>query len=574
MNDLLSGVALGLNKALTLDALFFCFIGVTIGTIVGVLPGIGALAAISLALPLTYYLDPTAALIMLAGIFYGAQYGGSTASILLNLPGTATAAVTCLDGYPMAQQGKAPLALFVTAINSFVGSSFAIILVMGFTPLIAELALEFGATEYFSVMLLGLVAASTLSVGSPLKGLAMVAFGVALGLVGTDVNTGMFRFNFGILELADGVGLVAVAMGLFGVAEIIANIGLRHAAPLSAKEITFRSMLPTRQEWGQLWKPTARGAVIGSFVGALPGTGPAIASFMAYALEKKIADDPSRFGRGAIEGISAPEAANNASVQAAFIPTLSLGIPGDAVVAVMLGAMMLHGITPGPNLIRNEPELFWGLVMSFWIGNLLLLILNIPLIRLWVYLLSIPYHMLYPMILVFICVGVYAADNNVFDIYAVLAFGIIGYLMRIFNYPAAPVLLGFILGPLLEEHFRRALLLGKGNLLVFVERPLSLIFLLLCLVFLIWIFFSQAEKIHTVVNLSFQAEIFGQTTSHPYSNGAPYPAPPQLSTTSRSPTFSVKAERALSAISPPSARRTKARDGSGAPPPANPAGTR
>jgi TctA family transporter len=495
VNDFLSSVVLGLNKALTPDALLFCFIGVTVGTIVGVLPGIGALAAISLALPMTYYLDPTAALIMLAGIFYGAQYGGSTASILLNLPGTATAAVTCLDGYPMAKQGKGALALFVTAINSFVGSSFAILLVMGFAPLIAEFALKFGATEYFSIMLLGLIAASTLSVGSPLKGLTMVAFGVALGLVGTDVNTGMFRYNFGIVELADGVGLVALAMGLFGVAEIIANMGMRYDAPLNAKEITFRSMLPTRKEWGQLWWPTVRGSVIGSFVGALPGTGPAIASFMAYALEKKIADDPSRFGHGAIEGISAPEAANNASVQAAFIPTLSLGIPGDAVVAVMLGAMMLHGITPGPNLIRNEPELFWGLVMSFWIGNLLLLILNIPLIRLWVYLLSIPYHLLYPAMLIFICVGVYAADNSVFDIYAVLVFGIIGYLMRLFNYPAAPVLLGFILGPLLEEHFRRALLLGKGNLLVFIEQPLSSAFLLLCLLFLVGSFSPKLKKL-------------------------------------------------------------------------------
>ncbi len=321
MSNFISNISLGLETALSFNSLLFCFIGVTVGTIVGVLPGVGPLAAISLALPMTYYVDPTSALIMLAGIFYGTQYGGSTASILLNLPGTATSAVTCLDGYPLARQGKAGLALFVTAITSFVGSSFAILLVMGFAPIIAEFALRFGAPDYFSVVILGLVAASTLSVGSPLKGLAMVSFGLALGLVGTDVNTGLFRFTFGSFELSDGLSLVAVAMGLFGVAEILSNIGITRSTSLSAKDITFRSMMPNRDEWRQVWRPTARGTIVGSIVGALPGTGPGIASFMAYALEKRIAKDPSRFGRGAIEGISSPEAANNASVQAAFIPT-------------------------------------------------------------------------------------------------------------------------------------------------------------------------------------------------------------------------------------------------------------
>ena len=364
MSNFISNISLGLETALSFNSLLFCFIGVTVGTIVGVLPGVGPLAAISLALPMTYYVDPTSALIMLAGIFYGTQYGGSTASILLNLPGTATSAVTCLDGYPLARQGKAGLALFVTAITSFVGSSFAILLVMGFAPIIAEFALRFGAPDYFSVMILGLVAASTLSVGSPLKGLAMVSFGLALGLVGTDVNTGLFRFTFGSFELSDGLSLVAVAMGLFGVAEILSNIGITRSTSLSAKDITFRSMMPNRDEWRQVWRPTARGTIVGSIVGALPGTGPGIASFMAYALEKRIAKDPSRFGRGAIEGISSPEAANNASVQAAFIPTLSFGIPGDAVMAVLLGAMLIHGITPGPSFIANEPAMFWGLVMS------------------------------------------------------------------------------------------------------------------------------------------------------------------------------------------------------------------
>lgn len=485
MGDFMSNVELGLRTALSVEALVFCFLGVTVGTVVGVLPGVGALAAISLALPLTYYLDPTSALIMLAGIFYGAQYGGSTASILLNLPGTATSAITCLDGYPLAQQGKAPLALFVTAINSFIGSSFAIVLVMGFAPLIASFALKFSAAEYFSVMLLGLVAASTLSVGSPLKALAMVAFGIGLGQIGTDVNTGMFRFNFGILELADGLSLVALAMGLFGVAEIMSNVGQPAGTPMSVKRMRFKDMMPSRKEWGRIWKPTLRGSVIGSFVGALPGTGPGVASLMAYATEKKLSRTPDEFGHGSLAGLSAPEAANNASVQAAFIPTLSLGIPGDAVVAVLMGAMILHGITPGPNLINDQPAMFWGLIMSFWIGNLMLLFLNIPLIGLWVRLLSIPYRVLYPAIILFICIGVYSADNNVFDIYVVLGFGLIGYAMRRYQYPATPVLLGFILGPLLEENFRRAMLLSRGDITVFIDRPISLAFLLVSLAFLV-----------------------------------------------------------------------------------------
>ncbi|MCC6000437.1 MAG: tripartite tricarboxylate transporter permease [Pararhodobacter sp.] len=445
---------------------------------VGVLPGLGALAAISLLLPITYYLEPTIALIMLAGIFYGAQYGGSTASILLNLPGTPSAAVTCLDGYPLARQGRAPLALFVTTINSVIGATVAIVLLMGFAPMLAEWALAFGAREYFAIMLLGLIAASTLSLGSPVKGLAMVAVGVALGLVGTDVNTGTFRFTFGFLELADGLSLIAVAMGLFGVAEILSNMGARRPARYDVRQITFRAMLPRRGEWGPVLKASARGSVIGSFIGILPGTGPGIASFMAYAGEKRLARDPSRFGKGALEGLSAPEAANNASVQAAFIPTLSLGIPGDAVIALLLGAMLLHGITPGPNLIANEPALFWGLIMSFWVGNLILLVLNIPLIRLWVRLLSVPYSLLYPAILLLICVGVYAGNNNVFDVYIVLIFGVVGYFMLQYGYPAAPLLLGFILGPMMEEHFRRAMLLGRGDPMTFVQSPLAASFLM------------------------------------------------------------------------------------------------
>ncbi|MAQ82738.1 tripartite tricarboxylate transporter permease [Psychromarinibacter halotolerans] len=492
--EILQGLGLGLQTALGPSALLFCFIGVTVGTIVGVLPGVGALAAISLALPLTYYIDPTEALIMLAGIFYGAQYGGSTASILLNLPGTATAAITCLDGHPLAKQGKAPLALFVTAINSFIGSSFAIVMLMFFAPLVARVALNFGSAEYFAVMLLGLIAASTLTVGSPFKALAMVAFGIALGLVGTDVNTGQFRYNFGLLPLADGFSLVALAMGLFGVAEIIANIGQPPGTLHKLGRVRFKDMLPDRKQWREIWPPTLRGSVVGSFVGALPGTGPGIASLMSYAAEKRISRTPEKFGNGALEGLSAPEAANNASVQAAFIPTLSLGIPGDAVVAVLMGAMMLHGITPGPNLINDQPTMFWGLIMSFWVGNIILLVLNIPLIGLWVKLLSIPYHILYPCIFVFICLGVYSSDNSTFDIFVVLAFGVIGYGMRRYGFPATPVLLGFILGPLLEEHFRRAMLLARGDPMVFLERPISAVFLCASALLLASAFWPRGRK--------------------------------------------------------------------------------
>lgn len=475
--DLLSGLSLGFQTALSPEALLFCFIGVTLGMLVGVLPGIGALAAISMFLPVTFYLDPTVALITLAGIFYGAQYGGSTTSILLNLPGDATSAVTCLDGYPMAKRGEAGAAMFIATIASFLGGSLAILLVMGLAPALAELALRFSSTEYFSVMLLGLIAASTFSVGAPLKGLAMVVVGLVFGLVGMDVNSGQFRFAFRFLELADGLNLVAVVMGLFGVAEILDSIGRKRELTLKTANVTMRSMLPTRAQLHSTWGATGRGSLVGSLVGALPGTGPTIAAFMAYAVEKRISSDPSRFGNGAVEGIAAPEAANNASVQAAFIPTLSLGIPGDAVMAVMLGAMMIHGIVPGPQFIMEQPAMFWGLVASFWIGNVMLLFLNIPLIAVWVRILTIPYHVLYPAMLFFICIGVYSIRSSVFDIFIVVIFGAIGYFMRLFAYPPAPLLLGFVLGPLMEEHFKRALLIADGDFAIFVQRPISAGFL-------------------------------------------------------------------------------------------------
>ncbi len=474
-----SDILLGFERALSMDALLFCFIGVTVGTFVGVLPGVGALAAVSLSLPLTYYLDPTVAMIMLAGIFYGAQYGSSTASILLNVPGTVTAAVTALDGYPMAQQGRAGLALFVTTICSFVGGTIAIVLMMGFTPMIASAALSFSSAEYFLIMAFGLVLASTISSGSQFKSLAMVALGLTLGLVGTDLNSGVSRFTFGRIELYDGISLVPIAMGLFGVAEILNSIGGSGSRTPQTGKISFRSMMPTRAEWKTIVRPTLRGTAIGTVIGALPGSGATIATFMAYAIEKRQSKTPERFGKGAIEGIAAPEAANNSAVQAAFIPTLSLGIPGDALMAFLLGAMMIHGIVPGPRFLTDQPEMFWGLVGSFWVGNVLLLVLNIPLIGVWIKMLSIPYNILFPAMLFFICIGVYSIDYQVFDIALVVGFGLVGLVMNRLGYPPAPLLLGFILGPMMEEHFKRALLMSRGSFSIFWERPISVVLLAL-----------------------------------------------------------------------------------------------
>ncbi|MFZ9812646.1 MAG: tripartite tricarboxylate transporter permease, partial [Burkholderiaceae bacterium] len=375
--ETLDGLLLGLRAALAPQILLYCFVGVFLGTLIGVLPGIGALAAISLLLPITYYIEPTAAIVMLAGVYYGAQYGGSTASILLNLPGTPSSVVACLDGYPMAKQGRAGVALFMTTIASFVGSMLGIALLVMFAPSIAAIGLKFGAAEYFSMMVLGLVAASTLASGSPLKGLAMVVLGLLIGTIGVDVNSGQSRFDFGILPLMDGINLVALAMGVFGVSEIISSV-LRAREGVVAEKISMRSMLPRRQEVRDSAIPMLRGTGVGGFFGALPGTGVSIAAFMSYALEKRVAKDPSRFGKGAIEGLTAPESANNAAAQTAFVPTLSLGIPGDAVMALMLGALIMHGIQPGPRLMTEQPELFWGLIVSFGIGNIMLLILNIP----------------------------------------------------------------------------------------------------------------------------------------------------------------------------------------------------
>jgi putative tricarboxylic transport membrane protein len=487
--ELLGNLWLGLQVAADPINLLYCFFGVFLGTVVGVLPGIGALAAISLLLPITYHIPPTAAIIMLAGVYYGAQYGGSTASILLNLPGTPSSAVTCLDGYPMARKGKAGVALFVTTIASLAGAMSGLVLLTLFSPVIAEIGLKFGPAEFCAMMLLGLVAASSVSAGSAVKGLSMMVLGLLLGMVGTDINSGAARFSFDIPELMDGINLVALAMGLFGVAEVVRCI---NSADTNRKieNISLRSLMPSRDEFKATVKPMARGSALGASLGALPGVGPSIAAFMAYAIEKKVAKDPSRFGQGAIEGVTAPESANNAAAQTAFVPSLSLGIPGDAVMAVMLGALIIHGIQPGPMLITEQPSLFWGLVVSFAIGNIMLVILNLPTIGLWVALLRIPFAWMYPAILVFVALGVYSVNNNTFDILMVTVLGILGYLLMVLRFEPAPLLLGYILGPLLEEYLRRALLISRGDPMVFLERPISATLLALTLALLLWALWS------------------------------------------------------------------------------------
>ncbi|WP_456267873.1 tripartite tricarboxylate transporter permease [Kushneria sp. AK178] len=475
--ELFSNLAQGASVALTWSALMYCFLGVFLGMVVGVLPGVGPLPAIAMLLPITFYIPQTEAIIMLAGIYYGGQYGGSTASILLNLPGTPAAAVTALEGYPMAQQGRGGIALFLTAIASFVGGIFAVVLVGGFAPLLASFALEFGAAEYFSLLLLALIGAAAIGGGTFLRSLFMVALGLFLGIVGQDVNSGQFRYTLGIPYMADGLNIVSVAMGLFGVSEVMATAHRRRST--QKESFGFRSMLPSRDDIRRSLPSTGRGSALGAGCGVLPGAGAAMAAFLAYALERRLTKTPERFGKGAVEGLAAPESANNAAAQAAFIPSLTLGVPGDAVMAVMLGALMIHGIDPGPGLIADHPDLFWGLVVSFLIGNAMLLVLNIPLIGLWTRLLQIPYSVLYPAILTLICIGVYSINSAMFDIFVVMIFGLIGYGLLRLGFPPAPLILGFILSPMLEENFRRALLLSRGDWSVFVTSPISGAFLAL-----------------------------------------------------------------------------------------------
>lgn len=484
LTALLGNLSIGLHEAVSLSNLFYCFVGVLLGCLIGVLPGLGSLIAISLLLPITYHLPTSGALIMLAGVYFGADYGGGTCSILLGVPGHPAAAVDVLDGYPMTKQGRGGIALFMKSVASFFGSLVGIVFLMLFAPALAEVAIRFGAADYCALMILGLVAASAIGRGSPLKGVAMMLVGLLLATVGTDVNTGVPRFDFGILELTDGLGLVAIAMGIFAVSEVIANVGT--SRPNIQQKFRLRDQLPTREDWRRSFGPMLRGSGVGSFFGALPGTGGGMATFLAYAIEKKISKHPHEFGKGAIEGIAAPEACNNAGVGTAFIPTLTLGIPGDAIMALILAALVIQGIQPGPEVMTNHPELFWGLIVSFIIGNIFLLILNIPLIGIWVRLLQIPYHWLFPGIILFTCIGVYSTNSNVFDIWTLLVFGVIGYVMFLLRLDQVPLLLGFILGKPLEENFRRALILSRGEFGIFMKSPVSVIALSLAALLLLW----------------------------------------------------------------------------------------
>ena len=470
--DLLANLAIGFGVAFTFQNLLYAFFGVLLGTLIGVLPGIGPVPTIAMLLPITYALPPVSAIIMLAGIYYGAQYGGSTTAILVNLPGESSSVVTCIDGYQMARRGKAGKALSVAALGSFIAGSVATLVVAAFAPPLAEFALKFGPAEYFSLMVLGLLAAVVLASGSLLKAIAMIVLGLLLGIIGTDVNSGLQRFTFGVPELSDGIGFVVVAMGLFGFAEIIVNLEQKEHREVFTDNVS--GLWLKWREFKEALPAILRGTGIGSTLGILPGGGAMLSAFAAYTLEKKIAKDPSRFGKGAIEGVAGPESANNAGAQTSFIPLLTLGIPPNAVMALMVGAMTIHSIQPGPQVMTSNPQLFWGLIASMWIGNVMLVILNLPMIGIWVKLLKVPYRLLYPAILLFCCIGVYSLQNNVFDVLMTAIFGVLGWVFVKLECEPAPLLLGFILGPLMEENLRRALLLSRGDPTVFFTRPLSL----------------------------------------------------------------------------------------------------
>ncbi len=482
--DVFNHLIFGFGVALSLQNLMYCLIGVSVGTLIGVLPGVGPLATIAMLLPITYNVSAVAALIMLAGIYYGAQYGGSTTAILVNLPGETSSIVTCIDGYQMARQGRAGPALAIAAIGSFFAGTCGTFLVALAGPPLAEVALEFGAPEYFSLMLMGLIAAAVLAQGDMMKSLAMVAMGLLLGIVGSDVNTGVSRFTFGVVELSDGIGFIVVAVGVFAVGEIVRNLG-DPAEERAVFDTKVTHLYPTKDDLKRSIGPILRGTGIGSFFGVLPGTGPAIASFASYMVEKKLAADPSRFGKGAIEGVAGPESANNADAQCKFIPMLTLGLPASGVMALMLGALTIQGIQPGPEVMTQRPELFWGLIASMWIGNLMLVVLNLPMIGLWVKLLTVPYRLLFPAIMAFSAIGVYSVNSSSFEIYLTALFGVLGLIFSKLGFPAAPMLLGFVLGPMMEEHLRRAMLMSKGDPSVFVTHPISLVFIIAAVMILV-----------------------------------------------------------------------------------------
>ena len=479
MWDIIQNLSMGFAGAATPINLLLCLVGCLLGTLIGVLPGIGPIATIAMLLPITYGLSPLGALIMLAGIYYGAQYGGSTTAVLVNLPGESSSVVTCLDGYQMAKKGRAGSALTIAALGSLFAGCVGTLLLAAFAPMLASVAEQFRSPEYFALMLFGLIAAVVLASGSVVKALAMVVLGLLFGLVGTDVSSGVTRYGFGVPELYDGIDFVPVAVGLFGLAEIMSNLDKREEnRDMTA---TVGSLWPTREETRRAIPAVLRGTLVGSLLGILPGGGAVLSSFAAYTLEKKISRHPEEFGKGAVEGVAAPEAANNAGAQTSFIPLLTLGIPSTPVMAIMVGAMMIQGIAPGTALIKEKPDLFWGIVASMWIGNLMLVIINLPLIGLWVKLLGVPYRILFPIILVLCCVGTYSTGNSTTLVVMLAAFSILGYVFVKLGCETAPFLLGFVLGPLMEENLRRSMVISFGDPLIFVQRPISLTILVMTL---------------------------------------------------------------------------------------------
>jgi putative tricarboxylic transport membrane protein len=471
VTDLIANLALGMDVALSLKNVWYCFIGCLIGTLIGVLPGVGPIATITMLLPITFGLDPVGALIMLAGIYYGAQYGGSTTAILVNIPGEATSVVTTLDGHQMAKQGRAGVALGIAAIGSFLAGCVATIIIAALAVPLTKMALLFGPADYFSLMVLGLMFAVVLARGSVLKAIAIILVGILLSTIGTDLESGEERLTFGWTEIADGLDVAVIAMGMFGFAEILRNLETTVTRDVIQSKIG--NLLPNRADMRTAAAPIARGTFLGSILGLLPGNGAVLGPFASYTLEKKLAKDPSRFGRGAIEGVAGPESANNAGAQTAFIPLLTLGIPPNAVMALMVGAMTIHGIVPGPQIMTKQPQLFWGMIASMWIGNLMLLVINLPLIGLWVRFLKVPYRLMFPSIVLLCCIGIYSINNSPVEVVMTAAFGLFGYALVKFGFEPAPLLLGFVLGRLMEEKLRQALVISRGSFMTFIERPLS-----------------------------------------------------------------------------------------------------
>lgn len=495
--EMIHNLALGFSVALLPANLFFALVGCLVGTLVGVLPGLGPLATMAMLLPVTYYLPPESSLIMLAGIYYGAQYGGSTTAILVNLPGESSSAVTCIDGYQMARQGRAGPALATAALASFFAGTVSTILIAMFAPPLSEVGLAFKPPDYFSLMVLGLVGAMVLAHGSMLKAVGMVCLGLLLGLIGTDANTGVERYSFGITELADGLDFVPVAMGIFGLSEIISNLGNSDERKLVSRKIS--RLWPTMDDFKRAWPAVLRGTGTGSILGILPGGGALLSSFAAYTIEKRISRTPERFGKGAIEGVAGPEAANNAGAQTSFIPMLTLGIPSNVIMAMMIGAMTIQGITPGPQVMTERPGLFWGVIASMWVGNLMLVVINLPMIGMWVKLLSVPYRILFPAIILLCGIGVYSVHNSGFDVLITAALGLLGYVMIRLGCEPAPMALGFVLGPLMEENLRRSMLLSRGDPIVFLTRPISATLLIISFLLLLTLVLPAFRKQREVV---------------------------------------------------------------------------